>query len=132
MADAPDPAILHFDPSRSALIEPSMWHAPLESMPIGGVITWMADAFEAFLHRHDHEEIYHFPIESSVLSVYRVERESGPIALALGQVGAPISSILFETMVALGVERIVSIGSSGGARRRAPSWHGRGPDRSDS
>jgi len=110
----PDPAILHFDPDRSALIEPPMWHAPLDAMPGNAVITWMADAFAAFLAAHDHEEIYHFPVESTVLSVFRVERESGPVAVALAQVGAPISSLLMETVIALGAERIVSVGSAGG------------------
>lgn len=117
MADqpgSPDPAILHFDPDRSALIEPPMWHDRLDSMPSNAVMTWMADAFDAFLAAHDHEEIYHFPVESTVLSVYRVERSTGPVALALAQVGAPISALLMETMIALGAERFVSIGSSGG------------------
>lgn len=109
-----DPAILHFDPDRSAIIEPSMWHPALEGMPTNGVMTWMADAFAAFLDRYEHEEIYRFPIESSVLSVYRVETDGGPIAAALAQVGAPISAILLETMISLGATCIVSIGSSGG------------------
>lgn len=91
-----------------------MWHDPLDEMPANGVITWMADAFEACLADNDHEEIYNFPIESSVLSVWRVEREAGPVALALAQVGAPISAILLETMGALGVRRFVSVGSAGG------------------
>lgn len=106
--------ILHFDQTRSAIIEPSMWHDPLDVMPTNGVITWMADAFEACLAANDHEEIYHFPIESSVLSVWRVERNDGPVALALAQVGAPISAILLETMGALGARRVVSVGSAGG------------------
>jgi uridine phosphorylase len=111
MADFP---ILHFDPARAAIIEPSMWHDPLDAMPSSGVITWMADAHEAFLAENEHEEIYHFPIESSVLSIYRVERARGAVALALAQVGAPISAILLETMAALGADRVLSIGSAGG------------------
>jgi uridine phosphorylase len=106
--------ILHFDENRSAIIEPSMWHEPHHEMPANGVITWMADAFEACLADNDHEELYHFPIESSVLSVWRVERDDGPVALALAQVGAPISAILLETMGALGVRRFISVGSAGG------------------
>lgn len=117
MTDVP---ILDFDPERRAIIEPSMWHHPLDGMPANGVITWMADAHADFLAGHDHEEIYHFPIESSVLSVHRVERERGPVALALAQVGAPISAILMETMVALGATRIVSIGSAGGLDAEHP------------
>ena len=117
MTDAP---ILDFDPERRAIIEPSMWHHPLDDMPVSGVITWMADAHAAFLAAHEHREIYHFPIESSVLSVYRVEREAGPVALALAQVGAPISAILLETMLALGSRRIVSIGSAGGLDAEHP------------
>ncbi len=117
MTDAP---ILDFDPERRAIIEPSMWHDPLDAMPVDGVITWMADAHAAFLAEHDHEEIYHFPIESSVLSIYRVERRAGPVAVALAQVGAPISAILLETMVALGARRIVSIGSAGGLDAEHP------------
>ncbi len=117
MTDAP---ILDFDPERRAIIEPSMWHHPLDEMPANGVITWMADAHADFLATHDHEEIYRFPIESSVLSVYRVERERGPVALALAQVGAPISAILMETMVALGATRIMSIGSAGGLDAEHP------------
>ncbi len=91
-----------------------MWHDPLDEMPANGVITWMADGFEACLAENEHAEIYHFPIESSVLSVWRIEREAGPVALALAQVGAPISAILLETMHALGVERVISVGSAGG------------------
>lgn len=115
-----DPPILDFDPDERAIIEPSMWHHPLDSMPANGVVTWMADAHAAFLAEHDHEEIYHFPIESSVLSISRVERGTGPVALALAQVGAPISAILLETMVALGATRIVSIGSAGGLDAEHP------------
>ncbi len=122
MAESPagESPILDFDPERRAIIEPSMWHEPLDAMPTSGVITWMADAHAELLSEHRHEEIYHFPIESSVLSIYRVERETGAAALALAQVGAPISAILMETMAALGVRRIVSIGSAGGLDAEHP------------
>lgn len=112
--DAAESPILHFDPERSAIINPAMWHHPLDGMPTSGVITWMSDAHDAVLAATEHDRIYHFPIESSTLSIYRVDRDSGPVALALAHVGAPISAILFETMLALGAERIVSVGSAGG------------------
>ncbi len=106
--------ILEFDDNPTAIIEPSLWHARIDGLPSGAVITWMSDAFERFLAEHPHQARHRFTAETADMAIYQVELPEGPVVAALSFVGAPVAASLFETLVAIGCSTTIAIGSSGG------------------
>ncbi len=106
--------ILEFDHSPTAIIEPSMWHNPIDGLPTAAVITWMTDAFERLISEHASHVCYRMTAESADLAVYQVDVPDGPIVAALSHVGAPVSGALFETLIAIGCTTTIAVGSSGG------------------
>jgi len=106
--------ILEFDAERSAIIEPSALYPVLDNAPAAAVMTWMSDAVEQILAAHQHNELFRVTIESGDWPIYRVELPEGPVAITLSHVGAPAATLLYESLVAMGFQTIVAVGSSGG------------------
>lgn len=108
------PPILEFDPSTSAIIEPSSWHQPIAGLPSRAVITWMRDAFERLIEVQPSIERKRFVAETIDNPIYEVEVDGETVVVALATVGAPASAALFETMIAIGCNTFIAVGSSGG------------------
>lgn len=106
--------ILEFDDNPTAIIEPSLWHKPIDGLPTGAVITWMSDAFARFLENHPSKIVHRFTAETADMGIYQIELDEGPVVAALCFVGAPVAASLYETLVAIGCSTIVAVGSSGG------------------
>lgn len=114
MSEHPLAPILEFDPSPSAIIEPSGWHTPLDDLPHRAVITWMSDAFDRMINTWPSVERKRFVAETINNPICEVTLDGQRIVIALASVGAPASAALFETMIAVGCTNFVAIGSSGG------------------
>lgn len=108
------PPILEFDPSPTAIIEPSSWHQQIDGLPNRAVITWMRDAFERLITTRPSIERKRFVAETIDNPIHEVDVDGVAVIVALATVGAPASAALFETMIAIGCDTFVAIGSSGG------------------
>lgn len=111
------PPILEFDTDRTAIIEPSAWHHPIDELPERAVLTWMPDAFAAVVDSYGREERYRFVAESCSSPVHELDIGPTPVLVALAPVGAPAAAALLESLIAIGVRATISIGSSGGLTR---------------
>lgn len=111
------PPILDFDPTPTAIINPTMMHPPVPGFPKKAVITWMLDAFELCEQRLDPTLRQTFAIESVRTPIYEVEVDGEPLILALAMVGGAVSSLLVEALISMGCDTIAAVGSSGGLVR---------------
>lgn len=123
------PPILEHDPDPTAIIEPTNWHKPIPGLPEGGLLTWMPDAFDRLLQSHPSKVCHHVAAETAQVEIRTVELPEGPITAALSHVGAPVTTILFEAMLAIGVSRTVAVGSAGGLVAEHPPGTVVVPDR---
>ena len=110
MSDVP---ILEHDPAPVAVIEPTAWFAPVEISP-HAVITWMPDVVDSVLAEHEAIERGRLAAESAVHPVWEIEFHGRPLVVVLAGVGAPVATLLFEMMIALGCHRFVACGAAGG------------------
>lgn len=110
MTDAP---ILEHDAAPAAVIEPAAWFSPIDIAP-RAVITWMPDVVAAVVADHGGVEVHRFSVESADFPVWQVEWEGTPLVVALAGVGAPLATLVFETLIALGCRTFVACGSAGG------------------
>ncbi|MEM7091594.1 MAG: nucleoside phosphorylase [Actinomycetota bacterium] len=115
-----DAPILEFDEDRNAIIEPSFLHDPIDGVPNGAVMTWMSDAFAEMMTAHESTVVHSFTTETADFEIHQVELDVGPVIAVLSHVGAPVSALLYECLVAIGCRTVVGVGSSGGLVREHP------------
>ncbi len=116
----PEPPILQFDSSQTAVVNPTDWHQPIDGIAPRAVITWMKDVHDMVIDKYDTVERHRLSVESADSIIYELEIDNTPVILAAAQVGAPISTILLETLIAIGCDTFISVGSSGGLTSQHP------------
>ena len=109
-----DAPILDFDPTTSAIIEPSALYDRIEGLPHRCVITWMGDAFSRFEERYELVERRRFTLETVDNPIYEFDVDGQKILVTIANVGAPAAAALFEALIALGCTDFIAVGSSGG------------------
>ena len=115
MVTAPSHApITEFDETPKAIIEASSFYDALPDVPTVAVISWMRDAVQRCCDTYPTMEISRFSSESLDMPIHRVELEGVPVVVAEAPVGAPVSTVLLEILIALGVRTVFAVGSSGG------------------
>ncbi|GAB4164805.1 MAG: nucleoside phosphorylase [Roseiflexaceae bacterium] len=107
-------AILDFDPTREALIEPSRLIRPLEDMPERCVICFFQDVIRELLHAGRLRQVAILRSEIGEHPVYVLTTEEGEeVTLFHPGVGAPLAAGLLEEVIALGGRKFIACGGGG-------------------
>ncbi len=102
------PPILDFDATRDAVIDPI---APDISVPDRAVLTWFSEVIDKL----DAEVVHTIKLESAEQRLLVLEQDDGQqVLVAEMGVGAPLATVVLETVIAMGVTKLVAVGSSGG------------------
>lgn len=102
-----------FDPSQTAIFDPSKVFDPLPGMPRVAVSCFSYVTFERMLKQLDVRKIAQLKSASQVYPVYQATYRGVEIALYMSAVGAPACVGQLEEMYALGVETTVIFGTCG-------------------
>ena len=107
-----DPPILEFDPSPTAVLEPSELIEPT-SIPRHAVLCFFQDAIETAVERHGGREIDEVISEMGRNPIYELDYEGSRLALVHPGVGAPLAAGFMEELIARGVRAFVACGGAG-------------------
>ena len=105
-----DIPLFEFDPSREAVINPSI-HAPLLGFPQHAVMCWFGNVVR---ERTAHvEPVHHIPFEHGAHAICVIEHRGVPVALVSPGVGAPAAVSSLEITISLGATHIIGCGGAG-------------------
>lgn len=105
-----DVPLFEFDPSREAVINPSI-HAPLLGFPQHAVMCWFGNVVR---ERTAHvEPVHRIPFEHGAHDVSVIEHRGVPVALVSPGVGAPAAVSSLEITISLGATHIIGCGGAG-------------------
>ena len=110
--EAPDYPILEFDPSPSAVIEPSLYNRPADVAPhcvitfFQEVIDRLGEAGRLRIVKKIRSEIGRHPL-------YELEVEGRRLAVIHPGVGAPLAAALLEAVIARGCRKFIVCGGVG-------------------
>ncbi|MEG0919524.1 MAG: nucleoside phosphorylase [Anaerovoracaceae bacterium] len=105
--------VLTFDESKTAIIEPSVIIKPIVNFPKVGLACFSKRLFETWVEVFDGEEIAHFRTEEGPLPIYRVNYNDKHIAVFMLRVGAPCAALQMEEIIAMGLKKVLVMGSCG-------------------
>ncbi|MEA2555152.1 MAG: uridine phosphorylase [Actinomycetota bacterium] len=112
MADVADAPILEFDPSPTAVIEPSEHIDPIE-IPSHAVLCFFQDVIAKMVEEFDGKEIDEVKSEIGLVPVYQLDYRGAPLAVVHPGVGAPLAVAFAEELIARGVRAFVACGGAG-------------------
>lgn len=102
--------LLEFDPSRDAVINPSI-HPPRLDFPSHAVLCWFGDVVRA---RTAHvEPVHHVPFEHGDHPISVVDHCGVAVALVSPGVGAPAAVSTLEIVISLGATHLIGCGGAG-------------------
>lgn len=104
-------ATLRFDPDPRAVINPWEADAPLEGCPRTVVSCFAHNLMEYAVERYGGEKIYEIEFANRTLPLYRIPGTA--LGLTMTFQGAPNAVSQYESLFALGVERILVFGTCG-------------------
>jgi uridine phosphorylase len=105
-----DLPLLEFDPSTTAVIDPTIHRPPL-GFPDRAVMCWFGDVVR---HRTvGLEPVHHVPFEHGDHAICVVSHHGVPVALVSPGVGAPASVTSLEVVIALGATFVIGCGGAG-------------------
>ncbi len=105
-----DLPLLEFDPSPTALIDPSL-HRPQLGFPDRAVVCWFGDVLRT--RAAELEAVHHIPFEHGDHPIWVVEHRGVRVALVNPGVGAPAAVSSLEVLVALGAANVIGCGGAG-------------------
>ena len=108
----PDAPILEFDPSPTAVIEPSEVWDPID-VPEHVVLCFFQDVIEKVVAEHEGRQIDVLISEIGQNPVWELAYEGRRLALVHPGVGAPLAAGFLEEMIARGCRRFVACGGAG-------------------
>ena len=109
-----DYPILEYDPSMTAIIEPSRVIEPFEGMPEHCVICFFHNVIQQFVSEGLAREFKSFPTDGGRRSLY--EFDCGldrPVTLLHPGIGAPLAAASLEIAIALGGRKFIACGGAG-------------------
>lgn len=111
MPRAPYP-ILEHDPERPAVIEPS---DVLDAIDIAEhcVLCFFGDVVRGIAGRDDARIVYECGSEMGAHPIYEMDADQGRVAFAQPGIGAPLSAVILEELIALGCRKFVVCGGAG-------------------
>ncbi len=104
--------ILDFDPSREAIIEPSKEIEDVGA-PEHCVLCFHREVVEQTSLKYQAALVREFAWESGPHRVYKIEFKGQPIAFLQPGIGAPLSTGLLESCIALGCRKFIACGGAG-------------------
>ena len=107
-----DAPILEFDPSPTAVIEPTE-HIDPTDIPHHAVLCFFQDVIAKAVDEFDGREIDEVRSEIGLVPVYELNVEGSRLALVHPGVGAPLAAAFLEELIARGVTRVVACGGAG-------------------
>ena len=112
MAASPDAPILEFDPSPTAVIEPSEHIDPIE-IPPHAVLCFFQDVITKMVEEFNGKEIDEIRSEIGLVPVYELDYHGARLTLVHPGVGAPLAAGFTEELIARGVRAFVACGGAG-------------------
>jgi uridine phosphorylase len=116
-----DAPILEFDPSPTAIIEPSMMRSPVEVPPCA-VMCFFSDVIDRLKERGA-VMLFELQAAHGTHPVHRVDTPGGPVAVFHPGVGAPLAGAFFEEAIASGCRSFVALGGAGSLRSDLTAGH---------
>ena len=107
-----DAPILEFDPSPTAVIEPSD-HFALTGIPPHAVLCFFQDVIEKVVAEHAGRIIDHVVSEIGHNPIYELDIDGRRLALVHPGVGAPLAGAFLEELIARGCRAFVACGGAG-------------------
>jgi len=104
--------ILEFDPAPSAVIEPSLYHRPIDVAP-HCVITFFQEVIDGLVARDRLRVVKSIRSELGRHPLYELDVDGRRLALIHPGVGAPLAAALLESVIARGCRKFVVCGSAG-------------------
>jgi len=114
--------ILEFDPTATAVIEPSRCIQP-QDMPEHCVICFFREAIARLKRRGQAREIAAMHSEMGKHPIYELSVQGRRLALFQGGVGAPLAAGMLEEAIALGCHKFVVCGGAGVLDRQIAVGH---------
>jgi uridine phosphorylase len=102
--------LFEFDPSTSAVINPSVHRPPL-GFPAHAVMCWFGNVVAERTVGID--PAHHIPFEHGDHPICVIEHRGVPVALVSPGVGAPAAATTMEVLIALGATNIIGCGGAG-------------------
>jgi uridine phosphorylase len=106
-------ALLEFDPTREALIEPSVVYARKPRIPDVAVLCFFAEVIDAIAADPHTEVVGKMRAAHGVHQIYAIRRDGRRVAVFHPGVGAPLAAAFLEEAIALGARRVVACGGAG-------------------
>ncbi|MGE5683397.1 MAG: nucleoside phosphorylase [Bacillota bacterium] len=104
--------ILEYDPSRTAIIEPSILLKPIDISEYC-VITFFREVIEKVVSGNNVRKVFVLKSEASESPVYEIDFDGKRVAFIHSGVGAPSAAALLEELIALGCRKFIACGSAG-------------------
>jgi uridine phosphorylase len=108
----PEAPILEFDPSPTAVIEPSSVHDSID-MPAHVVLCFFQEVIARVVAEHDAVVIDRMISEIGEVPIYELDYGGRRLALAHPGVGAPLAGAFLEELIARGGRSFVACGGAG-------------------
>ena len=108
-----DAPILEFDPSTTAVIEPSAVMAPEEGVPHQVVLCFFQEVIETVVASHGVLERSPFKAEHGIHPFWELDWEGKHFGLFHPGVGAPLAAAFLEEAIAKGCRSFVACGGAG-------------------
>lgn len=112
MPDAASPPILEFDPTPTAVIEPSETIEPIDIAP-HAVLCFFQDVIAKVVAEHGGRAIDHVVSEIGRNPVYEIEFDGRRLAVVHPGVGAPLAAGFLEELIARGCRAFIACGGAG-------------------
>lgn len=106
-----------FDPDPRAVINPWEVDSPLEGCPRTVVSCFARNLMEYAVERYGGEKICEIEFANMALPLWRVQAHGAALGLTMTFQGAPNAVSQYESLFALGVERVLVFGTCGVLRR---------------
>ena len=104
--------IIEFDPDRSAMIEPSKNHAPLD-VSEHCVLCFFHDVVTKVVEQHKPRVVTELNWEDGTHRVYEIEHQGKRLVFAHPGVGCALATGILEVVIATGCTKIVACGGCG-------------------
>ena len=109
---AGSPPILEFDPTREAVIEPSVVVARRD-VPSCAVLCFFQNIIERVVREHEGRELMRLRSEMGDNPIYEIRHGDHRLAIVHPGVGAPLVTGFLEELIALGCSAFVAAGGAG-------------------
>lgn len=112
-----------FDSNNDSIINPQDIIQKINDFPKVGLSCYSKKLFDQWLDTFNATEIAHFKTEEGNLPIYKCNFNNVDIAIFRMRVGASTATMQFEEIIAMGVEKLVQMGSCGVLDKDIPLGH---------